>query len=333
MALQFTVLASGSGGNASLLESAGFGLLLDAGLGPRQLARRLATVGRSWNHIHAVLLTHTHSDHWRNTTLTHLCRRRIPLYCNSDHHGTLLTYGSAFAKLQAQNLVRGYESDQELLLSPTLRCRPLRLRHDGGPTFGFRFESTSELAGQGAALGYATDLGSWDGELAQALADVDLLALEFNHDVELENASGRSPNLIARVLGSNGHLSNFQAGALLHNILRRSTPGRLRHVVQLHLSRDCNCPGLAAEAARAALADQASAVALHTASQDDIGPTVVLGGVGPENCLVGASLAPVKWPRSNRPKAIDHCWLPGMEAYITVRDSAVPTEPQQSGSG
>src|SRR5262245_25334810 len=48
MALRFTVLASGSAGNASLVESDGFGLLLDAGLGPRQLAARLAAAGSSW---------------------------------------------------------------------------------------------------------------------------------------------------------------------------------------------------------------------------------------------------------------------------------------------
>src|SRR5262249_29353606 len=58
MGLRFTVLASGSAGNASLIETGGFGLLLDAGLGPRQLGARLASVGASWQDIHGVLLTH-----------------------------------------------------------------------------------------------------------------------------------------------------------------------------------------------------------------------------------------------------------------------------------
>ena len=55
MGLRFTVLASGSAGNASLIETGGFGLLLDAGLGPRQLATRLAAVGASWQDVHAVI--------------------------------------------------------------------------------------------------------------------------------------------------------------------------------------------------------------------------------------------------------------------------------------
>src|SRR5205807_6237403 len=68
MSLRFTVLASGSGGNASLVESDGAGVLIDAGLGPRQLAGRFADSGLSWSAVHAVVLTHTHTDHWKDTT-------------------------------------------------------------------------------------------------------------------------------------------------------------------------------------------------------------------------------------------------------------------------
>ena len=86
MGLRFTVLASGSGGNASLVEAEGFGVLIDAGLGPRQLGARLASAGRSWSAVHAVLLTHTHSDHWKDRTLAHLQRRGVPFYCHPSHH-------------------------------------------------------------------------------------------------------------------------------------------------------------------------------------------------------------------------------------------------------
>ena len=55
--------------------------------------------------------------------------------------------------------------------------------------------------------------------LADALSGVDLLALEFNHDVAMQRSSGRHPMLIARVLGDEGHLSNAQAAALLRQTL------------------------------------------------------------------------------------------------------------------
>src|SRR5262249_30588207 len=151
--------------------------------------------------------------------------------------------------------VEPYEALADFSPAPGLRCRPLPVSHDGGATFGFRLEGGADLFGHACAAGYVADLGCWDDALAGALAEVDLLALELNHDVGMECASGRTPRLIARVLGDEGHLSNEQAAGLLRAVLRRSTPGRLRHVVQLHLSRDCNPPSLAAGAARAALAD------------------------------------------------------------------------------
>src|SRR5262249_11566027 len=116
MGLRFTVLASGSAGNASLLEADGFGLLLDAGLGPRTLAGRLASAGASWQAVHAVLLTHTHSDHWNDRTLAYLARHRIPVYCHADHHASLETYAPGFAALREAGLVQGYEANSDLAL-------------------------------------------------------------------------------------------------------------------------------------------------------------------------------------------------------------------------
>lgn len=277
MAFAFTVLASGSSGNACLLEMDGFGLLLDAGLGPRQIARRLQSLGLSWHAIQAVLLTHTHGDHWKETTLVHLARRRVPLYCHAEHHDALRAGGLAFTALHTCGLVRGYEEGVPLELAPGLRCLPLPVRHDSGATFGFRFEGRADLYGRAVALGYAADLGTWTPALAQALANVDLLALEFNHDPVLEQTSGRSPWLIARVLGEEGHLSNLQAAALLREVLRCSEPGRLRTLVQLHLSRDCNRPGLAAEVARQVVADLDPPVHIETAFQDMPTPRLLVG--------------------------------------------------------
>jgi phosphoribosyl 1,2-cyclic phosphodiesterase len=312
MALRFTVLASGSSGNASLVDAGGFGVLLDIGLGPRQLASRLAAVGASWRHVHAVLLTHTHSDHWNDRTLAHLLRLGIPLYCHADHHRALQTYGSAFAGLHAKDLVRAYVPGEELVLAPTLRCRAVPLRHDSGDTHGFRLEGPADLFGQPLALAYAADLGTWTPDLARSLADVDLLALEFNHDVSLERNSGRSPYLIARVLGDDGHLSNAQAAALLEEIVRLSPPGRLRHVVQLHLSRDCNRPYLAAEAAHGILAGQDPAVELHTASQFHPSATLTLG------LSSKSARASRRQSRGERLPAVRRNgaqpWLPGLDA-------------------
>ncbi len=277
MPLQFTVLASGSAGNASLLDAAGHGVLIDVGLGPRQLAVRLKSVGASWACVRAAVLTHTHGDHWRERTLAHLERLRVPLYCHSEHHAALEDVSPAFIALRAEGLVIAYEVDEPLEPVSGLRCRPFRVRHDGGLTCGFRFDSEPDFFGQTRALGYVADLGCWDGEQACVLADVDVLAVEFNHDVRMERSSGRSPQLIARVLGDHGHLSNMQAADLVREVVSRSEPGRLQHLVQLHLSRDCNRPHLAREAAHEVLGQHHQVTRVHTAHQDRPLPSILVG--------------------------------------------------------
>jgi phosphoribosyl 1,2-cyclic phosphodiesterase len=302
MGLRFTVLASGSSGNASLVQADGFGVLIDAGLGPRMLAARLKAVGLSWDAVQAVVLTHTHSDHWKDTTLAHFARRDVPFWCHPDHHTVLRTYSDGFLELTASGLVRSFAAGEDFELVPGLRCRPLPVRHDGGATFGFCLEGAPDLLGHRPALGYVADLGCWDDALAAGLAGVDLLAVEFNHDVAMQYASGRMPRLIQRVLGNDGHLSNEQGAALVRAVLDRSPAGRVQHLVQLHLSRDCNRPALARAAARAVCDGLEAPFEIHTAEQDAAGATLYLKAGG----------APTR-RMARRRTAVAEPWLPGFE--------------------
>ena len=275
MPVQFHVLASGSSGNACVLDTGEFGVLIDFGLSPRQLAPRMKRCRVAWEQIHAVVLTHTHTDHWQAATLTHLAKRRLPIYCHADHVEALDRDSRAFAALSSAGLIRHYELGKCLKLHTDCRCQPIELEHDGATTCGFRFEG----AGDPWAIGYAADLGCWTPALAQQFADVDLLALEFNHDVALQLQSGRHPHLIRRVLSDQGHLSNEQAAGMLAEILRISEPGRLRHLVQLHLSQQCNRPELAGSVARQAL--ERHGVEIHTTDQKKAGPVIDLGKKSP----------------------------------------------------
>jgi phosphoribosyl 1,2-cyclic phosphodiesterase len=311
MALRFTVLASGSAGNATLVEVDGFGLLLDAGLGPRQLAGRFLAAGTSWDAVQAVILSHTHSDHWNDRTFATLHRRRLPLYCHPGHRPVLRQFAPAFTALETARLVRDFEPGREILLGPRFRCKPLPVPHDAGPTFGFRLEGPPDLFGEPVAAAYAADLGCWDGALARSLSNVDLLALEFNHDVDMEQGSGRQPRVIARVLGDEGHLSNVQAAALVSEVLRLSPPGRLQHLVQLHLSRDCNRPVLAQAAAREALTGLPVAVEVFTASQDTPSPTIHVGNGQARKRRSSPRRAPT--PRPLGEEGPIQRWLPGLE--------------------
>lgn len=272
---RFTVLASGSSGNAALLETKGFGLLIDCGLHPRILLGRLREAGATWNSIHAVIITHTHGDHWKDLTLAELHSKRIPVYAHPDQLEQLSCASSAFESLRKSRLTRKYEDDRVLEFSPGLQVRPIRVSHDAEPTFAFRIDASDE-SGLAWSVGYASDLGCGSPELVEAFAGVDVLALEYNHDVKLERRSRRPRFLIDRVLGDCGHLSNDQAGELTTAIAARSGEGFPAHLVQLHLSRECNKPPLAAEAGRAAIVPLNPRAEVITARQDVAAKSVAL---------------------------------------------------------
>jgi phosphoribosyl 1,2-cyclic phosphodiesterase len=241
------------------------------------VAARLATVGASWRDVHAVVLTHTHSDHWKDLTLAQLGRLRIPLYCSPRHHDGLTRFGGHFEMLVANGLVRPLHDREPLELKSGVICHPIVVPHDSDPTYAFRIDGPPGLFGPQWSLGYASDLGSARPELVGAFADVNVLALEFNHCERMERASGRPRFLIQRVLGDDGHLSNVQAAEAVCEVLRASAPGSLKHLVQLHLSRDCNTPAVAAAAGRAALAQLGSTAAVTTAQQYHASHVISLG--------------------------------------------------------
>jgi phosphoribosyl 1,2-cyclic phosphodiesterase len=276
MAVQFAVLASGSLGNATLIRSggAGAGLLIDFGVGPRTMTERLASVGASWDDVAAALLTHTHGDHVEDATMQGMARRRVPLYVHEGHVDSLRQH-AGFLAMESSGLVRRY--DERPFLTPNgFGIEPVELRHDGGPTFGFRVEAKEQRRKRSVAIGYLADTGSWSSAMADALAEVDVLGVEFNHDVDLQRQSNRHPRLIARNLGDRGHLSNRQGADFVSAVLERSGRRSIRHLVLLHLSGQCNNPSLALKTARAAVRGTGRRVAVHAALQAPAHPNLWL---------------------------------------------------------
>lgn len=269
MDARFTILASGSSGNAAFLEAHGFGLLIDCGLYPRTISARLAAIGSSWNAVHAVILTHTHGDHWKDATLARLRSGRVPLFAHAFQQDQLNTSGPSFETLHKAKLTRTYAEGQALAIAPGLTCTPIEVPHDADPTFAFRFDYR-DGTGDGPAwsIGYASDLGHTPATLPDAFAGVDVLAVEYNHDEQMQRTSRRPISLIRRVLGKEGHLSNRQAAELTTHVLARSGPEFPMCLVQLHLSRECNTPALAIEAGKNAVMPFRRPVTIVTARQD-----------------------------------------------------------------
>jgi phosphoribosyl 1,2-cyclic phosphodiesterase len=272
MEFEFQTLGSGSSGNAAFLRTGKFGLLIDFGLGARTLAQRLAAAGLDWSDIHAVLLTHIHEDHWKETSLAQLARRGVRFYCHPEHIEHLRRRSPSFTVLEAIGRVEPIEAGDFIDLDARLTCLAIPVSHDAGATLAYRIDGWTEDETTAWSVGYASDLGCWEDSLAEQFANVDLLALEFNHDVQLQRGSARPSFLIERVLGDEGHLSNEQAASLLQAILAGSEAGRLRQLVQLHLSQDCNRPTLAVTAAERIRHELGLDFAVHAARRETISP-------------------------------------------------------------
>ena len=206
MSVTYHTLASGSAGNSALVRAGDTGVLIDIGMDERLIAHRLAATGHGWRDVNAVLLTHAHSDHWTDLSLAQIRRQKTLFYCHPDHELLIRRPDGEFAALRQAGLVRSFRDGEPIRLSELLTVTPVQVPHDSDPTFAFRIDGLSP-EGQEWSLAHASDLGMCPQELFDVFRDVDLLALEFNHDVAMQRASGRPRRLIDRVLGDQGHLA------------------------------------------------------------------------------------------------------------------------------
>jgi len=95
----FCVLGSGSRGNATYVEEGETRILIDAGFSGRELARRLALIGRSPEQLTALLITHEHNDHITGAGV--LSRRfSLPVYIN---HATYQAAAQRLGRLYDQS--------------------------------------------------------------------------------------------------------------------------------------------------------------------------------------------------------------------------------------
>ena len=259
--MRITPLASGSAGNATLVEAGGTRLLVDAGLHCADLAERIERTGRRPRDIDAILLTHRHKDHIRGATdFARTYRARV--------HAVRRTMRSIGSQTRKRLQKVFADTEHSFVIGDDLRIWPVIVRHDAPNPRAFLIESRD-----GYRYGHATDLGCTEGNIGELLTACDGLYLEFNHDRDMLLASDYAVRLKQRIDSDDGHLNNGQSAELL----ARLRHPRLRHLWLAHLSKKNNRPELALAQARRALGDDAERVQMHVAQQDAPGDTVDLG--------------------------------------------------------
>ena len=250
--IRFKSLGSGSTGNATVIQAHGgcggvTHLLVDCGLGIRQLDKRLGQAGMLAEQIDAIFITHEHADHIGCARSLAL-RERIPVYMSE---GTWLGIGQP----DFDGLLRIVHDSVDVEVND-LQVRPFTVPHDAR-------EPLQLTCSDGASrLGVLTDLGHATPHVIQHLSGCATLLLECNHDPQLLQ-SGPYPWFLKRRVGGDwGHLANEAAAAIAQAVL----PHGLRRVVAAHLSEQNNRPQLARGALETALG---TSVEIHVAD----GPT------------------------------------------------------------
>jgi phosphoribosyl 1,2-cyclic phosphodiesterase len=83
--VRFTVLASGSKGNSTVVTGGRTRILVDAGLSCRELFRRMMLVGEQPETLDAIIVTHEHTDHINGVVVT-ARKLGIPVYFTEGTH-------------------------------------------------------------------------------------------------------------------------------------------------------------------------------------------------------------------------------------------------------
>jgi phosphoribosyl 1,2-cyclic phosphodiesterase len=260
-----TILGSGSSGNCAFVETPRLRLLVDAGFSGRQIATRLASIGRKLEEINAILLTHEHHDHTQGLPV--LCKRyEIPVYANR------LTAEAVQEEMPELKQWRVFQTGHAFELGDLL-IESFTVPHDAHDPVGFLLRHES------GHIGVLTDLGHCTRLVLERVKPANVLMLETNHDMRLlQDDAVRPWSVKQRILSRFGHLSNEAAAEAITQIAHDG----LRHVILGHLSRDCNRPELAHRAVTDALHKTgARHVRVHVTSQDTPNPTLHLGASPP----------------------------------------------------
>lgn len=220
----------------------------------KEIAARLLSIGRAPEDLHAMFLTHEHSDHVRGAGT--LARKyKIPVFSTE---GTYNSMKPAVGRIPDWH---SFKQEDETLVGD-LRIESYPTEHDAEESVGFVIWHGN------LKLGHATDLGKVTPIVREKLSGADALLVEANHDIDMLHAGPYPWPLKQRIKSDVGHLSNEACAELLSFV----NHDQLQLVVLMHLSETNNHPDIVQVTADQAL--QTKPVRTILARQDS--PTELL---------------------------------------------------------
>lgn len=216
------VLASGSKGNSSYIETDKTKSLVDLGMSAGYIAKSLKSIGVDPSEIQRVFITHAHTDHVAG----------LKVFLKKYHPVVYLT------KKMEEEL--GFEIEDKVYIDDNtsiddLDVTVIKTSHDAADSNGYVFSSG------GKSIVYITDTGYIHVKNFEKLKNKSLYVFESNHDVRLLREGKYPYYLQQRILSDKGHLSNKDSAYYLSNFIGDKT----EQIILIHLSEENNRPEVA----------------------------------------------------------------------------------------
>ena len=219
--MRFNVIASGSKGNATIIQSHNTVILIDMGISFTRLEEGCKELNITPENINAALFTHEHTDHISGLKF-------IPTRKQYALEGTLPG--------QNKNIVSLYDP----FIIGELVITPIRTSHDAKNPCGYVIENKKEK------LVYFTDTGMFPNSNYPFVKNPDYLIIESNHDIPMLLKTNRTYELKQRIMSDVGHLSNEDSALVAKDIIG----DRTKEIILAHISEEANTPETALKAYR-----------------------------------------------------------------------------------
>lgn len=222
--MKVCVLASGSGGNSTYIETDEFKILIDIGKNRKYIVEKLTSIGVNPEEINYIFISHLHDDHI--SALKTFLKKYHPVIVISRE------------MLQELVDIKEYEhiliyEDEVVLKNLYVRC--IHSSHDATDSRNFIFESN------GHSVVYVTDTGYVNYKNFKYLQNKEIYLFESNHDIEKLQHGPYPDWLKTRVLSDYGHLSNNACSIYLTKLIGKNT----KKIYLMHLSEKNNTEELA----------------------------------------------------------------------------------------
>ncbi|WP_342558224.1 MBL fold metallo-hydrolase [Metasolibacillus sp. FSL K6-0083] len=227
--MRFSVLASGSTGNAIYVENDEHAFLVDVGLSGKKMEQLFAKIDRDMKKLSGILVTHEHSDHIKGLGVV-ARKYNVPIYANEKTWAAMdMSIGNIPTDLR-------FQFDMETMKSfGTLDIQSFAVSHDAADPMFYVFHE------EGRKLAVMTDTGYVSDRMKGYIRGADAFVFESNHDIGMLQM-GRYPwSIKRRILSDVGHVSNEDAAVAMSEVVFEKPT----QIYLSHLSKDNNMKDLA----------------------------------------------------------------------------------------